>query len=80
MADSKYLTEAERQFVQAKINRFGPTPEIKAKKIYGLDWPPKDRDPYGLGDRFKASVIAGHLSRIRFVRTGTDNHARYEIG
>ena len=70
------LTQTEVEVAQQLIDATVPG-RYRVKEIYGVSWP--SRGATSLGKRFKASVKAGALSRIRFAQLLSDNHNTYDV-
>jgi len=70
------LSQIELLQAQEIINRT-PAGDYELKDLYGAAW--KSVVPTTFGGRFKETVSAGHLQRIRLSLLKTNNHNTYEI-
>jgi hypothetical protein len=71
------LNPEEIMFAQTLINR-STIGIYELRDIYGSDWL-KIASPTTFGARFKETVNAGYIERIKISKLKTNNHNTYEI-
>jgi len=73
----KILSSEEIAQAQEIINKC-PSGTYVLTKLYGEEWADV-KSPTTFGRKFRATVDAGHLKRIKYFDCKTNNHIIYEI-